>query len=996
MANDLVMRIIMQANDRASQAFERISNASNSLSDSLHNQKHALREAEKAQKSFDKYKKTIQELRQTSTALRETQERIKELNRVQQQNGSLTQDQARELQQLRTRASQLASTQTHLRTTTQALRQELQQSGINTRNLSQAQNELRNRQENATRAIERQRAALERLNRAQRTVENANNLASKLQGAAGSAAIGAGVIGAGLIAPIKAYATAESAGTDLKVAMMDSSGKVAKEYQQIDALAVKLGDRLPGTTADFKNMMTALVKQGISAKSILGGTGEAAALLAVQLKKTPEEAAEMAAKLQDSLRASEKEMLGIMDNVQRMYYTGVDPTNILGAFGKFAASIDIVRFKGEDAMKMMGPMITMLDQSGLVGESAGNALGKVFGAMMSTSKIKKTIEDLQKEGLVGKDFNLEFTDGKGEFGGMDNAFKQLAKLKGLSTEARLEVLTQIWGNDAETKQALNTIIQKGKAGYDETAQKMAAQASLQQRVNATLGTVTNLWDSATGSFTNFMVAVGESIQNEIRLAVEWIDIISTRLGTWAKENPETANTILKIVAAIGAGLAIFAAFATVAAAVIVPLAMLKLSWLTLITNIGQGIGIISKITLFFKGTFLTIFAKANTAILKFGSLLWAAAGWIGKGIMLIGRTFLMNPIGLSITAIIGVLYLLWRNWDTVKEAIITGWTYLSTKLSNNYIVQALNTMINYFQVVGFSWQSVKTLIILIWTSIKISINQAIDSIAAKIRSFSPSAAFQSAFAAALAYLRGLGGQMTAIGASIVQGLINGIQSKISQVSSYFSQLRSMVSNFRMPSLPSIPTIATITKPAGFSTGGYTGAGGVNEPAGIAHRGEVIFSQADVKRFGGWQIVEKLRTQGIGALTNLINRPQASQLLTKIRAAKPMLTSLNLGGISGATIITAAEKLNAWLTGKNHTPTENHVPTIKGVISSPQASQQPTHLSAPTHIAGDTITIHLHAAPNMDIKTIADTIIQQLNKQKLAKQRRANSSFIDKD
>ena len=240
--------------------------------------------------------------------------------------------------------------------------------------------------------------------------------------------------------------------------------------------------------------------------------------------------------------------------------------------------------------------------------------------------------------------------------------------------------------------------------------------------------------------------------------------------------------------------------------------------------------------------------------------------------------------------------------------------------------------------------------------------------------------------------------MTAIGASIVQGLINGIQSKISQVSSYFSQLRSMVSNFRMPSLPSIPTIATITKPAGFSTGGYTGAGGVDEPAGIAHRGEVIFSQTDVKRFGGWQIVEKLRTQGIAALTNLIHRPQTSQLLTKIRAAKPMLTSLNLGGISGATIITAAEKLNAWLTGKNHTPTptENHVPTIKGVISSPQASQQPTHLSAPTHIAGDTITIHLHAAPNMDIKTIADTIIQQLNKQKLAKQRRANSSFIDKD
>ena len=352
--------------------------------------------------------------------------------------------------------------------------------------------------------------------------------------------------------------------------------------------------------------------------------------------------------------------------------------------------------------------------------------------------------------------------------------------------------------------------------------------------------------------------------------------------------------------------------------------------------------------------------------------------------MLIGRTLLTTPIGIALTLLAVAAYLLYTRWRDIVNGAKLLWQSLAT------------TIATIGAGISAKWQTLANHTASTWASIKAWIYHAIDSIAAKIRSFSPSAVFQSAFAAALAYLRGLGGQMTAIGASIVQGLINGIQSKISQVSSYFSQLRSMVSNFRMPSLPSIPTIATITKPAGFSTGGYTGAGGVNEPAGIAHRGEVIFSQADVKRFGGWQIVEKLRTQGIAALTNLIHRPQASQLLTKIRAAKPMLTSLNLGGISGATIITAAEKLNAWLTGKNHTPTENHVPTIKGVISSPQTSQQSTHLSAPTHIAGDTITIHLHAAPNIDIKTIADTIIQQLNKQKLAKQRRANSSFIDKD
>lgn len=46
---------------------------------------------------------------------------------------------------------------------------------------------------------------------------------------------------------------------------------------------------------------------------------------------------------------------------------------------------------------------------------------------------------------------------------------------------------------------------------------------------------------------------------------------------------------------------------------------------------------------------------------------------------------------------------------------------------------------------------------------------------------------------------------------------------------------------------------------GYATGGYTGAGGKYEPAGIVHKGEVVFSQADVARWGGVGNVEAMRT-----------------------------------------------------------------------------------------------------------------------------------------
>lgn len=45
---------------------------------------------------------------------------------------------------------------------------------------------------------------------------------------------------------------------------------------------------------------------------------------------------------------------------------------------------------------------------------------------------------------------------------------------------------------------------------------------------------------------------------------------------------------------------------------------------------------------------------------------------------------------------------------------------------------------------------------------------------------------------------------------------------------------------------------------GFAEGGYTGPGGKYEYAGPVHKGEVVWSQADIRRFGGVEAVESLR------------------------------------------------------------------------------------------------------------------------------------------
>ncbi|UVF04793.1 hypothetical protein DLE02_01165 [Acinetobacter baumannii] len=48
------------------------------------------------------------------------------------------------------------------------------------------------------------------------------------------------------------------------------------------------------------------------------------------------------------------------------------------------------------------------------------------------------------------------------------------------------------------------------------------------------------------------------------------------------------------------------------------------------------------------------------------------------------------------------------------------------------------------------------------------------------------------------------------------------------------------------------------KDQGFADGGYTGSGGKYQPAGIVHKGEIVWSQEDIKRWGGVGLVEKMR------------------------------------------------------------------------------------------------------------------------------------------
>lgn len=366
-----------------------------------------------------------------------------------------------------------------------------------------------------------------------------------------SAGEGAPAIGAGLAAAVggslAAFAQSENAATGLKVAMMDASGSVGPEFKKMNDLAVGLGNKLPGTTADFQDMMTMLQRQGLSAETVLGGVGEATAYLAVQLGKAPAAAAEFAAKMQDATGTASKDMMSLFDTIQKAFYMGVDDTNMLSFFSKTSSVLKMIDKDGLKASQSLAPLAIMMDQMGMAGEASGNAIRKVLQAGFDSKKIKEANRLMSRKGI-----KLDFTDGKGEFGGLDNLFSQLHKLQSLTSQQRTTIIKQIFGDDAETLQVVNAMIDKGRTGYDEIQQKMARQASLQQRVGAQLGTLKNLWDAMTGTAVNGLAAIGGAFQGEAKDTVTWLGDMAAKFSEFAAANPEVIRGVVGVAAGFAA------------------------------------------------------------------------------------------------------------------------------------------------------------------------------------------------------------------------------------------------------------------------------------------------------------------------------------------------------------------------------------------------------------------------------------------------------------
>lgn len=419
-------------------------------------------------------------------------------------------------------------------------------------------------------------------------------------------------------APITAYADLEKEQLALKSTFLKAGGSFdAEQFGRITDEATRLGNMLPGTTADFIKLFRTMKENGTDAETILNGTGEAAAFLAVQLQLPMDVAGQMAARLRQNFNLKGSDMSEFMDLLARIKQVGPDATEITYAFNKSSGAINAFGLTGMANVKAMGAIYAQLVAAGggFTGETAGTSMQSVLFEMLDPKKMAAMQNAAAQYGKT-----LDFFDTTGKFAGMDNFIFQLDKLRELGESDKFNVLSAIAGPQGKDMSLLLSLTNAGTKGFNDMNRKLAEQADLQTKVGTQLTGLAAIWEATSGTFTNTLAAIGEVWGPEIKKVTEAMGSFSVKVIEFVKEHPTITKAATAVVGLAAGGLMLAGAIKAIAAG----LAFLELPALLGAIEFGAF-----AIGYYFKFTIIPAIEAAGTAFGGLATSIGAVALEIG-------------------------------------------------------------------------------------------------------------------------------------------------------------------------------------------------------------------------------------------------------------------------------------------------------------------------------------------------------------------------------
>ncbi|BEC32957.1 phage tail tape measure protein [Escherichia coli] len=587
--NNLRLQVILNAVDKLTRPFRAAQASSKELAGAIQNTRNSLKELNKQAGRIDEFRKTRSQLAITANNLNAAREEAAKLATQFAATNRPTAAQAKLFSQAKTRVQELQQTYNGLLGAVQRQRQALKESGIDTRQLSSAQRELKKNAEETRQALEGQQKALKRLGEQQARMNAAREQYSRrlevrdrIAGAGATTTAAGLAMGAPVMAAVKSYTSMEDAmkGVAKQVNGLrdDNGNRTARFYEMQDAIKAA-SEQLPmeNGAVDFAALVEGGARMNVAnpddswedQKRDLLAFASTAAKAATAFELPADELSESLGKIAQLYKIPTR-------NIEQLG----DALNYLddNAMSKGADIIDVMQRLGGVADRLdyrkaaaLGSTFLTLGAAPEVAASAANAMVRELS--IATMQSKSFFEGMNLLKL-----NPEVIEKQMTKDAMGTIQRVLEKVNALPQDKRLSAMTMLFGKEFgdDAAKLANNLPElqrqlKLTAGND-------ALGSMQKESDINKDSLSAQWLLVKTGAQNTFSSLGETLRQPLMDILYTVKSITGALRRWVEANPELTGTLMKVAAVVAAVTVGLGTLAVVLAAVLGPLAVIRLGF----------------------------------------------------------------------------------------------------------------------------------------------------------------------------------------------------------------------------------------------------------------------------------------------------------------------------------------------------------------------------------------------------------------------------------
>lgn len=434
-----------------------------------------------------------------------------------------------------------------------------------------------------------------------------------------------------------------------------------EQFKQMGKDILDLSTRIPMVAEGLAQIVAAGGQSGIARDELLG-FAESAAKMGVAFDITAEQAGDMMAKWRTAFKMGQSDVVKLADKI-----------NFLG--NTTAASAPLI----SDVVTRIGPLGSVggvasgeiaalgasLVGSGVTSEIAATGIKNLILALVSgESATKSQNEAFAALGLNAVDMAKYMQkDARGAILSVLEAVQRLDK------EQQASVMAELFGKESISAIApLLSNLDALKTNFDAVSDASKYAGSMEKEFQTRAETTANAMELMNNSIYRTKVAIGQGLLPAIAPVASVVADAATAVGNFATEYPNLTGAVLG-----GTG-ALFGV-AAAASAFMWALNGARLALFGAKTAFGIAGAALGKYNILIKtGTALTYGWNLAGKLFNSGlAITGSMFKGLGVGAMKLWGILLANPWIALATVAIGAAWMIYKNWDTVKEWFTTLW-----------------------------------------------------------------------------------------------------------------------------------------------------------------------------------------------------------------------------------------------------------------------------------------------------------------------------------